>query len=62
MKNKSDLWGDFAWECSRLNNLFGVLGIGQCDHDAFPICDQMMSSGLKIYKVDYCETCPVRVL
>jgi hypothetical protein len=29
-----------------------------CDHDAFGICKQMISSGLKICKVDYCETCP----
>ena len=31
-----------------------------CDHDTFPICDAMLSSGAKICKVDYCETCPVR--
>ena len=32
-----------------------------CDHDAFGICEQMISSGLKICKVDYCETCSVRL-
>jgi hypothetical protein len=29
-----------------------------CEQDAFPVCEAMISGGLKECKVDYCETCP----
>jgi hypothetical protein len=28
-----------------------------CDHDMFPICQQMLSTGAHTCKVDYCEIC-----
>jgi hypothetical protein len=29
-----------------------------CDHDAFPVCNRMITTGAKSCKVNYCETCP----
>jgi hypothetical protein len=29
-----------------------------CDHDAFPICNRMITNGIKTCKTDYCEICP----
>jgi hypothetical protein len=29
-----------------------------CEADAFPVCESLLASGMKICKVDYCETCP----
>jgi hypothetical protein len=34
----------------------------ECETDAFPVCDRLLSSGAKSCKVDFCEICPGKPL